>query len=238
MEQMLESPSSIATANTPARYQIYSAVHKGLRALMADTLLRVGKMDAEDSCETAQTLEQLSNLLTLCRSHLEHENAFLHPALERARPNAALNTAEEHIEHLHAIADLERQLIAADAATGGERAAAMHRLYLQLATFVAENMQHMHGEETDNNAVFLQYYSDAEVMALEAELVSHIPPAEMAVWLRWMIPHMNAAERLHMLGGAKLHAPRPAFEGMLALAREVLSERDWYKLERGLQAVG
>lgn len=235
MEQILNKPSTIATAG---RFQIYAGVHKGLRAFMADTLLRVGKMDAEDSCETAQTLEQLSSLLSLCRHHLQHENDFMHPAMERVRTNSALRTADEHIEHLHAIAALELQLAAANSASGIERSAAMHRLYLQLAVFVAENIEHMNIEETENNALFLQHYSDAELMALEGEIVSNIPPAEMAIWLRWMIPYMNAVERLRMLAGAKMHAPREAFEGMLALAGDALSERDWYKLERGLQALG
>lgn len=235
MEHILDTPSIVGAAS---RYRIYAGVHKGLRAFMADTLLRVGNTDPDDSCECAHTFEQLSTLLTLCRHHLQHENDFMHPALERAQANAAVRTADEHIEHLEAIAALELQLVATDSATGVERGAAMHRLYLQLAAFVAENIEHMHREETANNAIFQRYYSDPELLALEGEIINQIPPEEMAVWLRWMIPHMNAAERLQMFADSKLHAPRAAYEGMLALARERLSQHDWYKLERALQHVG
>jgi hypothetical protein len=33
----------------------------------------------------------------------------------------------------------------------------------------------------------------------------------------------------------RVHAPAPAFEGALALARSLLGQRDWQKLESALQ---
>jgi hypothetical protein len=37
-----------------------------------------------------------------------------------------------------------------------------------------------------------------------------------------------------MLGGMKHGAPPEVFAGVMALAREVLTQRDYYKLERAL----
>lgn len=217
------------------RYSIYTGVHKGLRAFMADTLVRVSRMDPHDDIEVTQALEQLRELLRLCRSHLHHENLFMHPALERAVPHAALRTADDHVQHEAEIAQLDRLAASLPAAAGMERAALAHRLYLAVTRFVGENFTHMHVEETDNQAVLVAAYTDEELLALEAAIVAHIDPADAAAFRRWIIPSLNAAERLRVFRNARAHAPPGAFAGMLALARETLSERDWYKLERGLQ---
>ena len=227
--------STAVTAGGTLRYSIYTGVHKGLRAFMADTLVRVSRMDPQDDVEVTQVLEQLRELLRLCRSHLHHENLFMHPALERARPDSALRTADDHVQHEVEIAQLGALADALPAASGVERSAIAHRLYLAVSRFVGENFMHMHVEETDNQAVLAGAYSDEELLALEGAIVPHIDPAMGAIFRRWIIPSLNADERLRTFRNARAHVPPEAFAGMLALARETLSERDWYKLERGLQ---
>ena len=48
----------VAAAAAP-RVDMYSGIHKALRALMADTLLAVGRMDAEDDLERAQVTQRV-----------------------------------------------------------------------------------------------------------------------------------------------------------------------------------
>jgi hypothetical protein len=205
----------------PPRVDMYGGIHKALRAMMADTLLAVGRMDADDDLELAQVTERVLTLLDSCASHLKHENEFVHAAIEARAPGASERIAHEHDEHEKDIASL-----------GG--AVAALELYRALSLFIAENYQHMHVEETAHNAVLWARYTDAELMEIHDRLVASIPPAEMMAVARWMIPFMNPAERAGVLGGIQQNAPAPAFQAILDTVRPHLSQREWDKLARAL----
>jgi len=223
----------VAEAAAP-RVDLYAGIHKALRALMADTLLAVGRMDSEDALERAQVTQRVLELLDFCRSHLRHENDFIHPALEARAPGASGKIAHEHEEHLQAIVALADQATALLQCEPAARPAAALALYRALSLFIAHNFEHMHVEETAHNAVLWARYTDAELIDLHNALVASIPPAEMMYVLRWMVPFMNPAERAAMLGDMRDHAPAPAFAAALEVVRPHLGEREWAKLGRDL----
>lgn len=234
------SPAIIQTEFTQVagrpRFQIYCAIHKGLRGLMMDTLARVGRMDVEDAAEMAQALEQADALLDFCLGHLHHENQFIHPALEARKAESSLHTADDHVEHVEAIARLQAQVAVLRSASSSERARLAGGLYASLGIFIAENFEHMNIEETDNQSVLEACYTDGELIAIHEALLATISPQEKAFSMRWMLPHLNPTERMHVFAGMRASAPREAYEALLGLARDVLSERDWFKLQRALQA--
>ncbi len=221
-------------ATGPARMDMYCTIHKAIRALMADTLLAVGRMDAEDELDLAQVTERVLQLLDFCKSHLEHENEFVHAAIEARAPGASDRIAHEHEEHEKNIAALADAVAALRASPAAQRAPAALELYRALSLFVAENFQHMHVEETAHNAVLWARYTDAELVDLHERLVASIPPAEMMMVARWMVPFMNPAERAGMLAGMRQHAPAPAFQAVLDTVRPHLSDSEWTKLARSL----
>jgi hypothetical protein len=223
----------VAEAAAP-RVDLYAGIHKALRALMADTLLAVGRMDSEDALERAQVTQRVLELLDFCRSHLRHENDFIHPALEARAPGASGKIAHEHEEHLQAIVALADQATALLQCEPAARPAAALALYRALSLFIAHNFEHMHVEETAHNAVLWARYTDAELIDLHNALVASIPPDEMMYVLRWMVPFMNPAERAAMLGDMRDHAPAPAFAAALEVVRPHLGEREWAKLGRDL----
>ena len=223
----------VAEAAAP-RVDLYAGIHKALRALMADTLLAVGRMDSEDALERAQVTQRVLELLDFCRSHLRHENDFIHPALEARAPGASGKIAHEHEEHLQAIVALADQATALLQCEPAARPAAALALYRALSLFIAHNFEHMHVEETAHNAVLWARYTDAELLEIHDRLVASIPPAEMMYVLRWMVPFMNPAERAAMLGDMRDHAPAPAFAAALEVVRPHLGEREWAKLGRDL----
>jgi hemerythrin-like domain-containing protein len=217
-----------------ARYDIYLQIHKGLRSFMMHTLEQLGRMDAWDECETAEVLAQLRALLGLCRLHLEKENRFLHVAMEARRPGSTAKIALEHVHHQRSIESLEAAAREVERAAGAARAEAALRLYRALALFVAENFEHMHVEESANNAVLWEDYEDDELEAIERALVASVAPEEMAAVARWMLPAMSAPERAAKLADMRPAMPPRAFAGILAMLKAQLSERDWYKLGTAL----
>lgn len=214
--------------STP-RYDIYAHIHKGLRAFMAHALVRVGRLDANDPVEVAEVGDELRALFSICRSHLEHENAVIHPAMRSRAPGSADRIEADHGHHAAALDALAALLGRVD----GDPAAGQ-ALYRALATFVAENFEHMAREESEHNAVLWAAYSDAEIAGLEHRIVASLAPEEARLSMRWMLPHMTPAERAGLLGGMRTHAPAEAFQGLLGMIRPLLGGRDWRKLANAL----
>jgi hypothetical protein len=226
--QALTTPSYFVL---PARVDLYAAIHKGIRLFMSDTLSRVGRLDIDDAKECHAALDQLQGLLDFCSGHLAHENAFVHTAIEARRPGVSSSIASEHQEHADAIAALGAEAIALRALP---TAAGAHRLYRHLALFVAENLEHMNVEETVHNAALWEAYTDAELLDIHQRLVASVPPAEMAIVLRWMVPAMAPAERAMMLGGMQQQMPPEAMSSVLDIVRPRLDDTAWAKLARAL----
>lgn len=225
--------AQVAAAETP-RFDMYTGIHKAMRAVMADTLLALGRLDAGDEEDLADASQRVLQLLGMCESHLAHENAFVHKAIEARAPGASDAIAHEHAEHRQAIAALASQVAAVQSAPAHHRHAAALALYRALSLFIAENLQHMHVEETAHNAVLWARYTDAELVAIHDELVASIPPEEMMGFARWLVPFMNPLERFHLLADMRAKAPAPAFEAVLAAVRPHLRLREWQKLEGAL----
>ena len=217
------------------RFNLYQAVHKGLRAFMADTLVRVGHTDAADPQDCADGAEQVRTLLHLCGEHVMHENHFIHTAMERRAPSSAGQAETEHVEHVAEIAALRGVLVHAEMASPAQREAHWLRLYHALSLFVAGNLTHMLMEEQTHNAVLWAHYSDEELIALHDELVASIPPEEMAVHFRWILPSVSHAERVGMLQGMRQGMPPEVFASQLDMAHALLPMREWFKLKAAFQ---
>ncbi|MCG6875936.1 MAG: hypothetical protein LJE97_12680, partial [Betaproteobacteria bacterium] len=142
-ESMGNKTRAADTAPPAPRPDPYTAVHKGLRTLMGETLAAVGRMDVDDYAEVAEVLAQVRGLLFMCRDHLGHENRHLHTAMEARSPGSARTTVADHADHERAFVALEADVQALEGAVAARRAAAALHLYRQLAVFVGENFLHM-----------------------------------------------------------------------------------------------
>jgi iron-sulfur cluster repair protein YtfE (RIC family) len=235
MQSNQQEMKQLAAASTgSSRENLYAGIHKALRAVMTDTLLAVGRADPSDPQDVADVSRRVSALMDLCAAHVQHEDTFVHPAIEARTPGVCSEVAQDHVEHLHHIECLRaaaQQLPGLDATL---QAGALHALYLELSLFVADNLQHMHLEETRHNAALWSAYTDAELRAIHDALVVTIPPAEMMQVMRWMLPQMHAPERLQVLGGMRQGAPAPVFQAVLDAVQPHLNPRDWAKLTQGL----
>lgn len=223
-EQVLRDASPLS------RHDIYQGIHKGLRAWMTDVLLRAGRVDYTDADEIAELAAGVRALLHVMRHHLEMENQFVHPAMERAIAGSTQTIATEHVHHERAIALIESDLRGLEQAQTLARAAAAQRLYRRLALFIAENLEHMNKEETEHNAVLWATYTDAEIAEIEQTIIAAHSPQDMADVLRWMVPAMSAPERAAMFTGIRMNAPTEVLATLLGVVRPYLTARDYAKL--------
>jgi len=231
---IVQRADTAAKAIVAERFNLYTSIHKALRSLMCDTLVRMGRLDVEDAHERATVLGQLETLLEFCRGHVQHENEFVHSAIEARLPGGAAVTASDHLEHVDSIDQLAREAAALAAAGATDREPLALRLYRHLALFVAENFQHMHIEETANAAALWAHYSDAELFALHDRLLASLPPEEHLLVARWMVPASTPAERAGMFGAMKTQMPPEACRGMLMHVQPYLDAQGWIKLSRAV----
>ncbi len=236
MSQTLEAPRTAPVQPAAApRFDVYASIHKAIRLFMTDTLARVGCVDGANLAELRGAIDQLTALLALLRSHIEHEDRFIHPAMQARRAGSAANAAAAHDEHRSSIDALECEANAMTAAPAPQREALALRLYRHLALFVAENLQHMHAEETAHNAVLWAAYRDDELIALHDALVASVPPAEMAQVLHWMAPALSLAELTPMLSAMQTEVPPEAMRDVLSRVQARLPEDRWARLAMALK---
>lgn len=223
-----------AQATKAPRLDLYATIHKALRQFMAHTLSRLGAVDLADEEDFRTVLAGVDSLLGLMKAHLQHENDFIHTAIEARRPGGARHTADDHLLHQDAIANLEDEARALAVVRLEQRPAHALRLYRHLAEFVGENLVHMQVEETRINQTLWDLFDDAELLALHERILAAVPPAEMALVVRWMAPALNPAELAQLFAGMQAKAPAPAFEAMLDIARAQLTPARWAQLARAL----
>ena len=234
METTLHHAPAAATpaATTAPRLDFYAGIHKALRLFMTDTLTRLGRIDADEAADLGPALAQFGTLLEVLADHVEHENSFVHAAIEARRPGGATVTADAHEEHVASIEQLRAEGLRLAALPAGQRAAAAHKLYLHLALFVAENLQHMQVEETVNNATLWALYTDAELLEIHDRLVASIAPQKMVEILRWMAPAFAPKELAGMLGGMRAGMPPEAYLGVVAVVQSRIDAARWAQVER------
>jgi Hemerythrin HHE cation binding domain len=224
----------VTAADAAPRLDLYAGIHKALRAMMADVLVSAGRADPQDPVSLLGLAGRVHALLDLCTAHIAHENDFVHTAIEARAPGLSLAVTHDHEDHLAAIAALRSAVSALSTLKGAARAASAQAFYLQLAGFVAHNFEHMAVEEAVHNAALWANYSDAELADIHNALVASIPPAEMMLVARWMIPALNPQERVAVLLDIQQKAPPPAFSAIAEVAREHLPLGEWVPLARAL----
>lgn len=216
------------------RVDFYAPVHKGYRAFMSDTLVRLGRIDLDDAAEAASVIAQVRALLASMRAHIRHEDDFMHPLIDATGQAPA--SAAQHDEHGQEIAQLEWLAAAVPTASRSERDGLAHTLYHRLSLLVAVNFEHMLGEEVDNNRVLWAHYSDAQIAHAHDALVAAIEPADFMEVMRWMLPALTPRELAQVVLGARASAPPEAFDALLSLAAGVLAPERWKKLQSALSA--
>lgn len=216
-----------------SRYNIYTLIHKGLRASLCQNLVDLGKLDDTDAEAVAHQLEITGSLLNFCRDHLEHENNFIHPVIQSLDKNP-LQTIDDHYEHETVIDELQHKIALIKNLHSTDGTKALESFYGSFSLFVAENFTHMRIEETHNAELLWKYFSDAEIHAIEQKLVSSLSPEENLLGLLMILPSITHSERVTFLQGFRQAVPADAFNGTLAMLKPLLTGKDWLKLNSGL----
>jgi len=220
------APTTPLIAETAAletvTFDIYRNIHKGIRHGLFSVTLAAGEVDPHDQPGVQAVAQRWSDLVAVLVAHAEHEDDFVQPEIARFAPAYADEIAEAHPRLEAQMAELE---ILADRAAEScpEQARILtHRLYLGLASFTAEYLQHQEFEEFEVMVMLSQHLTFDELLTIDNAIVASIEPDMMAASAALMLPAMNIEDQTELYEGARMGVPAEVFDGMLMLAQSVL----------------
>jgi hypothetical protein len=228
-------PASIPAP--PRRVDMYSAPHRALRYMLSNVLVSMGRASFVDSVEVETILADLAAVLWACDNHIAHEDAHVRPALAQRAPSTIATIDGEHAEHarhVHELRSLASSLRLAQTPAG--RIDLGRTLYLHYSLFVAETLAHAAYEERVVQPLLDRLFTFEELETIHLAVIASIPPQDMMVWLRSMIPAVERAERAALAGQVKANAPPPAFAALMNDLRAILRAEDFADLEQRLSA--
>jgi len=227
--------SNAAVYVDETRYNIYASIHKGLRRAQGQLMIRLGAIDALNDAQVADLIRDMRLLVLMGRKHLQHENVFVHTEIENRSVGATARLVDDHDDHERDFVDLEARLAQIEAASPEQRSPLLRALYLRYTDFLAHDFEHMIEEETETLSLLHSLFSDEELAGIEGRIIGSVEPDLMMEFIRIMIPAMNPAERLEMLGGMKAAMPVPVFAAVVDMGvKPVLEPADWEALEQAL----
>src|SRR6478752_3290927 len=229
------SPLIVETAALETvTFDIYRNIHKGIRAGLFSVTQAAGAVDPHDGVAVGAIAERWSDMVELLVAHAEHEDEHVQPVIERCNPAYAAEIAEAHPRLEAQMAELE---VLADRAAEScvEQARILtHRLYLGLASFTAQYLQHQEFEEFEVMVMLSQHLTFDELLAIDNAIVASIEPDMMAASAALMLPAMNILDQTELYAGARDGVPAEVFNGMLMLAESVLEPARYQALTRRL----
>jgi Hemerythrin HHE cation binding domain len=231
LSRMIEGMTSITTTDTVAAYttvahDLYRDVHKAIRTMLFDTVAAAGRLDPSDRVARVAHANRVRDLVRFLAFHAEHEDSVLDEPIRRVLPEQADAIACDHLALEQQMADL---VALADLVFDCERTdarAAVHTLYLDLASFVSAYLAHQDVEERVVMPALEASCGVPGLLELHARILAEISPEDMGWSLSVMIPAMNIDDRAEMLGGMRAEAPTEVFAGVWGLVTTVLPADD------------
>jgi hypothetical protein len=177
------------------RVDLFTTIHKGLRALLFEAALEAARVDLSATCEVDALAGRIERMLGFLDEHARLEDAEIVPALRLVDPVLAATLAAEHCTHPSVHAAVERATRALTLAPEGERGIAGKHLMRVVNQLVSMQLLHMNHEETVVNAVLWGAFGDAELLAMRGRSLERLSEHRHAEWCAVLVPVVDPTER-------------------------------------------
>jgi hypothetical protein len=184
------------------RVDLFTTVHKGIRALLFDISTEAARIDLASCIAVDGLADRIHQMLAFLDEHARHEDRHVLPAVAVVAPELARSLGLEHhrLDALHLEVQVTADGLACADAEG--RATVGPQLSRLLNRLIAAHLSHMHREETEVNAVLWAAYADDELAAIRGRLVGSIPTDRYAEWMIMIAPALSPIERSLVVGAA------------------------------------
>lgn len=215
---------------------IYEVPHKAIRNALSQLSLMAGNTDYNDHSEVEQLKDLAGQVFRMLETHAHHENNVPLKYLDQKVPGSSLHDRDDHNRidsDLHKIEKTLKELIS-KSGRGEDLTYAGNDFYIKLSSFHSDYLQHMLEEELETQKLMWDNFTDEELFMQEAEIRSSIPPQEMLLWTKFMMPAFNHIKRIEILRSVRDAAPPEFFKAMMGITSSVLPAEAFLKLNRDL----
>jgi hypothetical protein len=217
----------VGTTETAARWDVYREIHKAMRFGLFGVTTMAGNTDASDDAALRRLLDEWRAVTFILAGHHAHEDDFCDALVQKHAPDLREELEIAHRKSDAAIEALQQLASRLESAPPTERGQLVQAFYLDLADFTAFYMTHLRFEEDRVMPTLNEFLTNEELESVTNNIRGSVPPPDMCVFIRYMIPAMNFSERRDMLGGMFAGAPPEIFEMFRAAAEGCLSTSDY-----------
>lgn len=218
------------------RYQFYRE-HKYVSSALNTLERLIAKTDFRNLQEVITVGQEFQSLTEMLKGHAQYENDRLHALLKKRHSKIHEHAEEDHAhqdEQLLQIQEIINSI--SHGVTDDEKVSIGYTLYLTYRKFVADNLIHLHEEETMILPELQRLYSDEELKQVEAPTYDEMTPQEMIEMMQVLFPHMNPSDRLAFLSDIQTIQPEKFISAWNGIA-PTLTREEQSSLSKQLQIV-
>jgi Hemerythrin HHE cation binding domain len=218
------------TDSTLPPWDLYREIHKGLRLALFTTATVAGSTDPADDAALGALRREWRDTLFVLRGHHHHEDDFVDPLIDKYASHLRSNIDQDHAAIEQSLTELDAAANALTDPTADERGVRLQRFYLDLSRFTSVYLDHMVYEEEVVMPELNEVLSDEQLADVTAAIRGSVPPPDMCIFMRYMVPGMNPDERAGMFAAMYANAPADVFEQFRRAAEAALTPADYRAL--------
>ena len=208
------------------REDLFTLIHKALRALLYDLGLKLQTNDFSDKIATLELLPRIPHDLEICTRHAEDEERFIFPDMRDLEPELIATLEKEHQE-IEALGSVVVGIMGeVDAQEDpDELMAAGIRLNQSFNEYIAVFLKHLNFEEEAILPASQEHFSYERLQAMRAAIMESHSPEQNIDITGWILRSANNNELAHTLMGMKASGmPPEILEGIMSYARDTVGE--------------
>ncbi|MBS0290149.1 MAG: hemerythrin domain-containing protein [Proteobacteria bacterium] len=200
------------------RYRFYRE-HKYVSYMLTEFERKVAKTDFSNSIEIAALQDPFNTLWALMQGHAKYEDNAIHTLLLNKEKSLPTIIAQDHADFEQRFIELAQGLdniFHCDDAK--ERLELGYIFYLSYRFFVAENLRHIHLEETVLMPILQELYVDEILANVEATTYKNMTSQQMIEMMAHLFPHMDINDKVFFLSDIQRAEPEKfniAYAGIL-----------------------
>jgi iron-sulfur cluster repair protein YtfE (RIC family) len=196
--------------STLARFDLFLAIHKGIRLALSDLLTRMGSTDFADEAAAQRVASDLGSVLALCEDHRRTEDEIIFPNLRSRMSGDLVSIADDHEDQSRIVAELTAASRTLLAESTENRPRVGRTLYLHFSKFVGELLAHMAEEEQVASPLFDRLFSQEEMLGIHAKVMAFLTVEEHFRGAKFVLKAVNRPERVALMTGALSLFPKEA----------------------------
>jgi hypothetical protein len=209
------------------RFDLFTSIHKALRAMIYETGGALQTADFADGQSAGRAVETLRPALGQMQHHHDLEEEHVFP---RVRPYEEQMIDDLQAQHDHVERLLGAAAASADAVSSGDPATRpgagieLNRRYNELVALFLDHLAH---EEDTLLPATWKHFDDAQLVAVQAAIISSQQPEDLMQTLHWMFRGLNRPELVGMLSAAGATMPPPALAAIRELGAASMEPAAW-----------